>query len=404
MINRILASAVLMAGMGLTSCQSTSSTHSPKKYRNGFSASIARDTSDANHRSVTPAVRSERVTRVVRATSPRFIPPAPPNFNPPKEAPRRSPSISEPVILAGEKLLVQQRNAKSYSVKIGGTEWVSLELWGKTQKGWYGCIQKGKEQFHRIVVSGMRLDLRPKRRLITCQGMQIWMGFGPEMIGGHLYIHHLDIQKHLAPLAAGMPNLGRVAVIDAGHGRDNKGTRSTFNREYEKEYTLDWARRLKPLLERKGWRVYLTRALDKSMSLTDRVKFADRVNASIFISLHFNAAAASVSGLETYCIAPVGMPSHLTRGNPDPLKALLPNNPWDEASFQLAARVHNQMLVNCRMPDRGVRRIRFMTVIKGQKRPAILVEGGYLSNPNEARKINTGAYRQRLAAGIAAAL
>ena len=45
-----------------------------------------------------------------------------------------------------------------------------------------------------------------------------------------------------------------------------------------------------------------------------------------------------------------------------------------------------------------------MTVIKGQKRPAILVEGGYLSNPNEARKINTGAYRQRLAAGIAAAL
>ena len=42
------------------------------------------------------------------------------------------------------------------------------------------------------------------------------MGFGPEMIGGHLYVHHLDIKKHLAPLAAGMPNLGRVAVIDAG--------------------------------------------------------------------------------------------------------------------------------------------------------------------------------------------
>ena len=56
MINRILASAVLMAGMGLTSCQSTSSTHSPKKYRNGFSAPIARDASDANHRSTTQAV------------------------------------------------------------------------------------------------------------------------------------------------------------------------------------------------------------------------------------------------------------------------------------------------------------------------------------------------------------
>ena len=108
--------------------------------------------------------------------------------------------------------------------------------------------------------------------------------------------------------------------------------------------------------------------------------------------------------METYCIAPVGMPSHLTRGNPDPFRTTLPNNPWDEASFQLAARVHNQMLVNCRMEDRGVRRVRFMTVIKGQKRPAILVEGGYLSNPTEARKINTAEYRQKLAEGIAAAL
>ena len=201
-----------------------------------------------------------------------------------------------------------------------------------------------------------------------------------------------------------MPSLGRVAVIDAGHGRDNMGTRSTFNREYEKEYTLDWARRLKPLLEKKGWRVYLTRAEDKSMSLTDRVRFADRMNASIFISLHFNAAAASVKGLETYCIAPIGMPSHLTRGNPDRVSTPLPNNPWDESSFQLAARVHNKMLLTCRMTDRGVRRVRFMSVIKGQKRPAILVEGGYLSNPSEAKKINTAAYRQKMAEGIASAL
>ena len=300
--------------------------------------------------------------------------------------------------------MVGKGGARSYSVKIGGIEWVSLELWGKAHNGWFGQLEKGEDDFYRLVVSGMRFDLRPRKRLITCQGMQIWMGFGPEMIGGHLYVHHLDIKKHLAPLAAGMPNLGRVAVIDAGHGSDNQGTRSTFNQEYEKRYTLDWARRLRPLLERKGWRVYLTRDTDRSMSLTDRVKFADKVDASIFISLHFNAAAAPVKGLETYCIAPVGMPSHLTRGNPDPFRSMLPNNPWDEASFQLAARVHNQMLVNCRMKDRGVRRVRFMTVIKGQKRPAILVEGGYLSNPTEAQKINTADYRQKLAEGIAAAL
>ena len=140
------------------------------------------------------------------------------------------------------------------------------------------------------------------------------------------------------------------------------------------------------------------------MSLTERVKFADKVNASLFISLHLNAASRPVRGLETYCIAPVGMPSHYTRGNPDPVSSKLPNNPWDAASFQLAARVHNQMLLKCRMTDRGVRRVRFMAVIKGQKRPAILVEGGYLSNPTEAQKIDQKAYRQKLAEGIAAAL
>ncbi len=311
---------------------------------------------------------------------------------------------SRPVVLPGEKLIASKARPTSYSKKMNGTEWVSLERWGKLHKGWYGRIQKDDLTIHRLVVSGMRFDLLPRRRLITCQGMQIWMGFGPEMIGGHLFVHHLDIKKHLAPLAAGMPSLGRIAVIDAGHGKDNQGTRSVFNKAYEKDYVLDWALRLKPLLERKGWRVFLTRTADKSMSLTERVKFADKVNASLFISLHLNAASRPVRGLETYCIAPVGMPSHYTRGNPDPVSSKLPNNPWDAASFQLAARVHNQMLLKCRMTDRGVRRVRFMAVIKGQKRPAILVEGGYLSNPTEAQKIDQKAYRQKLAEGIAAAL
>ena len=404
MTKRRLATATLVVCMGLISCESTSSTHTQNRHIIGSQSRVARTTSNANHRSASSVTEAKRVTQGVRATSPRFIPPAPPNFNPPKEDPRRSPIVSQPVILTGEKLVNQGGRAKSYSVNVGQDKWVSLELWGKAHKGWYGQIRKGDEEFFRLVISGMRFDFRPKRRLITCQGMQIWMGFGPQLIGGSLYVHHLDIKKHLGPLAAGLPNMGKVAVIDAGHGRDNQGTRSTFNREYEKQYTLDWAQRLKPLLEKKGWRVYLTRNKDKSMSLTERVQFADTVRASIFISLHFNAAAARVRGLETYCIAPVGMPSHLTRGNPDPVLSLLPNNPWDEKSFQLAARVHNQILLKCRMPDRGVRRIRFMSVIKGQRRPAILVEGGYLSNPSEARQIDLSAYRQKLAEGIAAAL
>ena len=379
MTNQKLASAVLFVGMGLTSCHTTTSPHSPRKNSSGSSA-------------------------VARATSPRYIPPGKPSYTTPAEPPRQQPERAKPVVLIGEKLASAKPAPTAYSVKVHGAKWVSLECWGNLHLGWFGRIQKGGDSFHRLVVSGMRFDLRPKRRLITCQGMQIWLGFGPELVNGHLYVHHLDIKKHLAPLAAGTPNLGRIAVIDAGHGKGNTGTRSVFNKTYEKDYSLDWAKRLKPLLERKGWRVYLTRSADKSMSLADRVAFADKVKATLFISLHFNAAARSVRGLETYCIAPLGMPSHFTLGNPDPVHSPLANNPWDVASFQLAARVHNQLLLKCRMTDRGVRRVRFMGVIKSQKRAAILVEGGYLSNPTEAKTIDAKAYRQKLAEGVAAAL
>jgi N-acetylmuramoyl-L-alanine amidase len=54
--------------------------------------------------------------------------------------------------------------------------------------------------------------------------------------------------------------------------------------------------------------------------------------------------------------------------------------------------------------DRGVRRARFMGVLRGQNRPAVLIEAGYLSNPAEARKIAAAEYRQRLAEAVAQGL
>ena len=65
---------------------------------------------------------------------------------------------------------------------------------------------------------------------------------------------------------------------------------------------------------------------------------------------------------------------------------------------------HRRLLAATGAADRGVKRARFMGVLRGQNRPAILVEGGYLSNPEEARKIGTPAYRQKLAEAVASAL
>lgn len=81
-----------------------------------------------------------------------------------------------------------------------------------------------------------------------------------------------------------------------------------------------------------------------------------------------------------------------------------PNNSFDAENIQLAARVHRALLQVNGHHDRGVRRARFLGVVRNQQRPAILIEGGYLSNPREARLIADSGYRQKLADAVAKAL
>ncbi|HEY2952872.1 MAG TPA: N-acetylmuramoyl-L-alanine amidase, partial [Verrucomicrobiae bacterium] len=183
-------------------------------------------------------------------------------------------------------------------------------------------------------------------------------------------------------------------------------TRSANNRDYEKNLALDWALRLRPLLEANGWKVYLTRSDDSEVSLADRVALADRVKADFFLSLHFNSATPNTrqAGVETFCLTPVGMPSSLVRDFEDDPKHIFPNNAFDAQNVQFAYRLHRAVLQCTQAADRGVRRARFMGVVRGQRRPAVLIEGGYLSNPAEARKIASAAYRQALAEAVGRAL
>jgi N-acetylmuramoyl-L-alanine amidase len=142
------------------------------------------------------------------------------------------------------------------------------------------------------------------------------------------------------------------------------------------------------------------------LPLSKRVAFAEACQADLFLSLHFNSAAPNdrEAGLETYCLTPTGLPSNVDRGYGDDPALAFPNNAFDAENLQLALRVHRALLqVNGRL-DRGVRRARFLGVLRGQNRPAVLVEGGYLSNPSEARRIADPEYRQRLAEGIAQAV
>tara|TARA_Y100001934_G_scaffold283541_1_gene404180 strand:+ start:10901 stop:11905 length:1005 start_codon:yes stop_codon:yes gene_type:complete len=284
-------------------------------------------------------------------------------------------------------------------------EWVPLHYWASSQN--LGSLRRvSKEQFHLVTRWGV-FGLAAKSRHANFNGSRFYLGYPLLLTNGLPYVHMLDAEKNFRPMIGWTERVPRkrgVICIDPGHGGDNRGTKSILGNHFEKQYSLDWAVRLKPELEKRGWTVVMTRKHDKTVSLTDRVKFADKYAADVFISLHFNASGKGAAGLETYCTTPRGMPSTLTRNYADPRRVILPNNQHDYRNMQLAARVHHSLLRNVGMADRGIRRARFMSVLVKQKRPAILIEGGFLSDPKEAKLVASAAYRQRLAEAVAAAL
>ena len=287
--------------------------------------------------------------------------------------------------------------------------WISWSSWSQRQG--YGVPQRllSATNVYQLKTTGGTLAIIPGSRLAYWNGMENWLGFAPILTNGQIFVHSLDAQKNFQPLLDApqtSPRTGRVVVIDPGHGGENTGAKNVLNEHPEKEFTLDWALRLRPLLAAQGWTVWLTRTNDCDVSLSNRVAFAELHQADLFLSLHFNSTSPgqSQAGLETYCLTPTGMTSNLTRGFEDDPALVLPNNAFDAQNLRYAARLHRALVQATGRTDRGVRRARFMGVLRGQNRPAVLLEAGYLSNPQEARLIASADYRRKLAEAVAAAL
>jgi len=290
--------------------------------------------------------------------------------------------------------------------------WIPLKKWSDDHKA--GPVQRlssGTVPTFALKAPTGLLIVRAYDQVAYWNGMEFHLGFAPQIVNGQPMLHALDFTKNIEPLLhpVTLPDrTNRVIVIDPGHGGSNFGTRSVLDGSYEKTFALDWAKRLAAILETNGWKVLLTHTSDVDMSLTNRVMFADTNKADLFLSLHFNAAPSPAdhaeSGVETFCVTPTGMPSTLTREYEDDVTLIYPNNRFDAENFKYAVQVQRSVLKISGAKDHGVRRARFMTVLRGQNCPAILVEGGYLSNPREARHIADPNYRQKLAEAVAAAL
>ena len=290
------------------------------------------------------------------------------------------------------------------------TTWTSLHRWtADNQIGEPRLLSRAPVAAYAVRTSGGTLVLDIGSREVTWNGVEVQLGFAPQFIDDQVFVHGLDLQKNLEPLLLGPPlSFGnRAIVIDPGHGGANVGTHSVVDGRFEKEFTLDWALRLAPLLEKEGWQVFLTRTSDVDVALSNRVQFAEAHQADVFVSLHFNSSPdrdRQIAGLETYCLTPAGMPSSLTRDYADIWTQYFPNNAFDAENLQLALRLHAALLRATGEEDRGVRRARFIGVLHGQRHPAVLIEGGYLSNPREAKLIATPEFRQKLAEAVASAL
>jgi N-acetylmuramoyl-L-alanine amidase len=156
-----------------------------------------------------------------------------------------------------------------------------------------------------------------------------------------------------------------------------------------------------PDLKERGFKTLLTRRNDVFLTLGQRVAIANRQKDAIFISVHFNSSGSrDAHGIETYALAPQGTRS--TNGG-SRWNSPLSGNLRDAENIALATAVHAHVIKDMRSIDRGIKRARF-NVLRGINKPAILFEGGFVTNRTEGKLINDPAHRQRIVDSIANAV
>ena len=218
-----------------------------------------------------------------------------------------------------------------------------------------------------------------------------------------LAIRRADYDKVLVPLFWGPPPVARRPtriLLDPGHGGKDPGFQNRTLKLSEKDLNLDTSRRVAVRLRAAGFEVLMTRDRDVFIDLKDRTAHANKVKADLFVSIHYNAAAAtSASGTETFCLTPAGQFSTHDPSNRGTTRAE-PGNRFDALNLRAAHAVHRSLITALRSTDRGVKRSRF-TVLTDLNCPGILIEAGFLSNRAEAINLSKESQRERIAQAIA---
>ncbi|WP_315287073.1 N-acetylmuramoyl-L-alanine amidase [Ectopseudomonas oleovorans] len=227
----------------------------------------------------------------------------------------------------------------------------------------------------------------------------------------------------LTPVPNGKRDI--VIAIDAGHGGEDPGALSPVKGQYEKNVTLAISKELQRQINaEKGFRAELVRTGDYFIPLRKRTEIARKKGADLFVSIHADAAPrSSAFGASVYALSERGATSETARWladaeNQSDLIGGAGNVSLDDkdkmlagvlldlsmtASLSSSLNVGQKVLSNMSsitpLHKRRVEQAGFM-VLKSPDIPSILVETGFISNPNEARKLHTASHQQALARSI----
>lgn len=180
-----------------------------------------------------------------------------------------------------------------------------------------------------------------------------------------------------------VPSNAPTIVIDAGHGGTDHGARAKAPFCEEKRISLQTARLVKKYLDQLGYHVVMTRNTDAFVPLPKRVEIASQAGSSIFVSIHYNSSRNPIAqGIEVFFF---DSKEERTRS---------------ACSKKLADAVLPRLIRRTSAQSRGVKKGNFF-VIRETSMPAILVEGGFISNPQERTLLKDVEYQDKIARGIA---
>ena len=180
------------------------------------------------------------------------------------------------------------------------------------------------------------------------------------------------------------PKRQEMIVIDAGHGGRDLGAASKREDYEEKSLTLSTAFLVQEALRQKGYQTVLTRNHDTYIPLDTRADIANTLHANLFVSIHYNfSTSQEARGVEVFYYK----------------ETKTPHSARIASSKQLGQMILNHIIKSTGAASRGVKPANF-AVVRETTMPAVLIEAGFLSNPQERQCIRDPAYLRCLARGI----